>query len=108
MGGDEFCILLPDTDLPEAMVVAERLRSQLEGLKVRYRGETIDVKGSFGVSCSARCGWNWQRLLDESDSALYEAKRGPGKVVAAECKPSASTAAEQMVLPTVMSDRRRR
>lgn len=109
MGGDEFCILLPDTDLPEALVVAERLRAQLEKLTIRYRGETVDVRASFGVSSSARCGWNWQRMMDDSDSALYEAKRGGvDKVVAAKYSTPVGDPAEQLVLPTVLSDRRKR
>ncbi len=76
MGGDEFCILLPDTDLAHAVLVAERLRAEIDALHVRYRGEVVQVRASFGVSCSAQCGWNWQALVDQSDAALYDAKRG--------------------------------
>ncbi len=85
MGGDEFCVLLPDTELPEAMGVAERLRSQVRALKVRFRGKTVSVGTSLGVASSETCGWSWQHLLDESDAALYQAKReGKNRVVAAE------------------------
>ena len=84
MGGDEFCILLPDTELTEAVIVAERLRDQIGLLDIRYRGEIVKVKASFGASCSEQCGWNWQAMVDESDAALYEAKRsGNVRVVAA-------------------------
>ena len=75
MGGDEFCILLPDTDLEQSVLVAERLRSEIDALRIRYRGEIVQVRASFGVSCSAQCGWNWQTLMDRSDAALYDAKR---------------------------------
>ena len=84
MGGDEFCILLPDTELAEAVIVAERLRDQIARLEVRYRSEIVQVMASFGASCSDHCGWNWQVMVDESDAALYEAKRnGNTRVVAA-------------------------
>ena len=85
MGGDEFCVLLPDTDMEEALTVAERLRAEIDGLEVRYRGETLQVRASFGVSSSDLCGLDWETLVDRSDAALYEAKRGgKNKVVASK------------------------
>ena len=107
MGGDEFCILLPDTDLTEAVTVAERLRSRIEALQVRYRSETVQVRASFGVSSSERGGFNWQNLVDQSDAALYEAKRtGRMRVVAAEAV-TAPEAAEAVPMEAI-SERRRR
>ena len=108
MGGDEFCILLPDTDLAEAVTVAERLRMQIEELEIRYRSETVQVSASFGVSSSDRSGWNWQNLVDQSDAALYDAKRGGRmRVVAAETALAEAHAGEDE-LPEPVSDRRRR
>ncbi|HEY6376171.1 MAG TPA: diguanylate cyclase [Edaphobacter sp.] len=84
MGGDEFCILLPDTDLNEAMTVAERLRTEVQELVIRYRGETVRVMASLGVASSEHCGLTWQELMDYSDAALYKAKReGKNRVVLA-------------------------
>jgi diguanylate cyclase (GGDEF)-like protein len=84
MGGDEFCILLPETDLSEAVTVAERLRVEVEELVIRYRGETVRVMASLGVASSEQCGLTWQGLMDYSDSALYRAKReGRNRVVVA-------------------------
>ncbi len=108
MGGDEFCILLPDTEMEEALTVAERLRSQVEALEIRYRGETVRVQASFGVSSSVECGWNWQSLVDASDAALYEAKRGGhNKVVAARGPEPAVVAIPEVPMQPV-SERRRR
>ena len=107
MGGDEFCILLPDTEMEEAMTVAERLRSQVEMLPIRYRSETIHVRASFGVCSSDRCGWNWQTLLDASDAALYEAKRsGHNKVVPAQQTDGQTV--QMPELPAPLEDRRKR
>jgi diguanylate cyclase (GGDEF)-like protein len=84
MGGDEFCILLPETDLSEAVSVAERLRAEVQELVIRYRGESVQVMASLGVASSEQCGLTWQGLMDYSDSALYRAKReGKNRVVVA-------------------------
>jgi diguanylate cyclase (GGDEF) domain len=85
MGGDEFCILLPDTGLADAGMAAERMRMQVDALEVPYRGETVRVCASLGVASSEGCGLSWQSLVDQSDAALYRAKRaGRNRVVAAE------------------------
>jgi diguanylate cyclase (GGDEF)-like protein len=84
MGGDEFCVLLPESSLEEAIQVAERLREEISDLVIRYRGETVQTRASLGVASSDISGLNWQSLADDSDAALYQAKRqGKNKVVAA-------------------------
>ena len=85
MGGDEFCILLPDTGLAEAGMAAERMRSKVEELTLQYRGEAVRVRASLGLASSEGCGLSWQSLVEQSDDALYRAKRaGRNRVVAAE------------------------
>jgi len=84
MGGDEFCILLPETSLAEAVTVAERLRAEIHDMTVRYRGETVHPRASLGVASSELCGLTWQSLMDLSDAAMYRAKReGRNKVLVA-------------------------
>jgi diguanylate cyclase (GGDEF)-like protein len=84
MGGDEFCVLLPGTSMEEALMVAERLREEISGLEIRYRGETIETRASLGVASSDISGLEWQSLIDDSDAALYRAKRdGKDRVVSA-------------------------
>jgi diguanylate cyclase (GGDEF)-like protein len=102
MGGDEFCILLPDTELDEAVAVAERLREEVQGLVIRYRGEAVRVMASLGVASSLHCGLTWQALLDHSDAALYRAKReGKNRVLVA----GAAEVASEMG-PTLVRERR--
>lgn len=85
MGGDEFCILLPDTSLVEAGMAAERMRAQVDALTVQYRGETVPVRASLGVASSEGGELSWQSLVEQSDAALYRAKRaGRNQVVAAD------------------------
>jgi diguanylate cyclase (GGDEF)-like protein len=83
IGGDEFCILLPG--LAEAATVAERLRLQVDLMAASHRGQAVRVFASLGVASSESCGLSWQRLLEQSDAALYQAKReGRNRVVAVE------------------------
>jgi len=84
MGGDEFCVLLPESSMDEALRVAERLREEISDLVIRYRGEIVQTRASLGVASSDISGLQWQSLVDDSDAALYQAKRlGKNKVVAA-------------------------
>lgn len=69
-GGEEFAILLPNTDLEEAIRVAERLRQQIAAIQNPH----APVSASFGVAAYRR-GSAPATLLYEADSALYEAKR---------------------------------
>ncbi len=69
-GGEEFAILLPDTDRVTALEVAERLRSAVELADWPNRALTI----SLG-SCSWLTGMQGDELIRFADEALYEAKR---------------------------------
>jgi diguanylate cyclase (GGDEF)-like protein len=84
IGGDEFCVLLPQSSLEEAVQVAERLREEIYDLVIRYRGEVVQTQASLGVACSDVSGLQWQSLVEDSDAALYQAKRnGKNRVIAA-------------------------
>jgi len=82
IGGEEFAIMLPETDLDGAMFLAERIRSSLGERRVRVgHGRPIRVTASFGVAAQ-RAGEDAD-LLVLSDAALYRAKRrGKNRVVA--------------------------
>ncbi|MCS7065689.1 MAG: GGDEF domain-containing protein, partial [Fimbriimonadales bacterium] len=69
-GGEEFALLLPNTDLNEAVQVAERLRQQIAAIQNPH----APITASFGVA-THRHGNAPATLLYEADSALYEAKR---------------------------------
>ncbi len=49
-GGDEFLIVLPETSLKEAGVVAEKIRDSISGLKPEINDEVLNITSSFGVS----------------------------------------------------------
>ena len=87
-GGEEFCILLPDTKLQEAAFVAQRLRTAVEKANINISEDevlgvdTLKVTISVGVSeFNKNCDIP-ERLHQSADVALYEAKRrGRNRVV---------------------------
>ncbi|HLT78919.1 MAG TPA: PleD family two-component system response regulator [Ferrovibrio sp.] len=75
-GGEEFVVLMPDTDIDSAEVVANRLLQAIGGkpVPVRDAGE-LTVTCSIGCTASAP-GDTAESLLKRADDALYEAKNG--------------------------------
>jgi diguanylate cyclase (GGDEF)-like protein len=71
-GGDEFAVLLPETNREGAMAVAEKLRRDSEALAERGARTTV----SIGLVVYPHDGETVERLLTEADNALYLAKKG--------------------------------
>jgi diguanylate cyclase (GGDEF)-like protein len=82
-GGDEFCILLPETDLLGGRVIAERIRRAIADLSVAPDGESVRTTVSIGiVAYPAHDVGDLESLLRNADAALYRAKhRGRDCVV---------------------------
>ena len=72
VGGEEFLVVLPDTNLDGAQVTAERLRRGIEALRWDDPGRHITV--SLGVGCLADPIEDLSGLLRRVDAALYAAK----------------------------------
>ncbi|WKB55348.1 GGDEF domain-containing protein [Eleftheria terrae] len=75
-GGEELVVLLPQTDLAGALAMAERMRDQVAGLSLAWRGRTVEVTVSLGVAALRPETPTLDALVHEADVALYEAKRG--------------------------------
>ncbi|HEY3918363.1 MAG TPA: PleD family two-component system response regulator [Stellaceae bacterium] len=77
-GGEEFVVVLPETPLPIAMVVAERLRSVVADppIAVGDGSHSLPITISIGVSVTRDATETPDSLLQRADSALYEAKHG--------------------------------
>ncbi len=85
-GGEEFAIILPETDLANAVNGAERVRQIIEGKTCNAEtGETIDITASFGVACYPGDASKTTDLVSLADKRLYYAKRaGRNQVCGAE------------------------
>jgi diguanylate cyclase (GGDEF)-like protein len=89
-GGEEFLIVLPNTGLREACVLADRLREQLQNAPVTFRAEP--VTGSFGV-VEWRSGELASDTVGRADKAMYAAKeQGRNRV---SCDPSVDQEMEE-------------
>ena len=71
-GGEEFAILLPETDIKEAILVAERIQ---RSLKEADFGISKKITLSFGISCLGNGIGTIQELFKKADDRMYEAKR---------------------------------
>jgi len=74
-GGEEFILLLIETNVDHAMAVAQRLRQLVELHPIRAYDETLRQTVSMGVAMFPDDGQEFQQLIDRADSALYAAKR---------------------------------
>ncbi|HTA12114.1 MAG TPA: diguanylate cyclase [Solirubrobacteraceae bacterium] len=71
VGGEEFALLLPDTDAHDALAFAERLRVELRD---EFAGDAVPVTISFGIASFGEHGQTAASLLRAADEALYAAK----------------------------------
>jgi diguanylate cyclase (GGDEF)-like protein len=94
-GGEEFILLLPETDLTEAAQLAERLRLGIAGRRIAFGGEEIPCTASFGVAGLAPSD-TLDSLIHRADTLLYRAKeQGRNRVLAeAEAEAEAKAVAE--------------
>lgn len=76
VGGEEFAILLPETDLEGGQVLAERLRRALASTTIPANGEALAVTVSIGVTTAAPEDAGIGAMLARADRALYRAKAG--------------------------------
>ncbi|NIC43126.1 diguanylate cyclase [Aquabacterium sp. A08] len=76
MGGEEFVVLLPNTEVTEAVRVAERMRLAVASSELHAYGDTLRYTASFGVAAFDPRELSLNRFMDRADAALYEAKHG--------------------------------
>ncbi|MBI4788310.1 MAG: diguanylate cyclase [Chloroflexi bacterium] len=80
-GGEEFTILLPETNIAKARQVAERLRQSIADTPLESPQGPIRLAASVGVATSSDSKLDLLALLNHADQAMYGAKRAGGNAV---------------------------
>ncbi len=84
IGGEEFCVLLPNTSREDATVLAERLRLAAEQTTCLVRGLSVNVTVSIGLVSANGDALSLDSLLSRVDAAMYQAKgKGRNRIVIA-------------------------
>jgi diguanylate cyclase (GGDEF)-like protein/PAS domain S-box-containing protein len=76
MGGEEFIIMLPQTELKQAVYVAERIRAKIEANPFDSDEHTLNVTASLGVATMTKEITSLQALISAADKLMYKAKEG--------------------------------
>jgi diguanylate cyclase (GGDEF)-like protein len=74
LGGEEFAILLPETELAQAAIVADRLRAAIAGQVVTAHKVQFKVTASIGIAAASVSMSGIDALMRAADQALYQAK----------------------------------
>ncbi len=81
-GGDEFVVVLPETDAAGALIVGTKVRTDIAVLLLRVDAKTIRTSVSVGLVCHPEDGATLEQLMAAVDAAMYESKRrGKNQVV---------------------------
>jgi diguanylate cyclase (GGDEF)-like protein len=91
-GGEEFALVLPETDMIGAVAVAERVRKSIDTEHLEVFGVVHKLAASFGVSVFPDCASDMDSLIKAADVALYWSKEhGRNQVTAAPTKLARAT-----------------
>ena len=81
IGGEEFLVLMTNTDINGANILAERLREQVESCHISHKGQNVNFTVSLGIA-QYRQNETQHELIARADQAMYQAKRtGKNKVI---------------------------
>ena len=84
-GGEEFAVLLPDTNIQRCLNVAERLRRLISDIKIDAIPHKFGFTVSIGITEYAGSDATLEYLLQVADQGLYKAKRsGRNRVIISE------------------------
>jgi len=81
-GGEEFVVFLPQTNINDAFIIGERLRSEIYDAHFKTTKRSLHITISLGVSALTKEKETPRKLLERADEALYSAKEtGKNKIV---------------------------
>jgi diguanylate cyclase (GGDEF)-like protein len=78
-GGEEFCVMAPETDLEGAVALAEKLRLAIASHAEEYESKELQITISAGCA-QLLPDESWEALVSRADQKLYEAKQGRNRV----------------------------
>lgn len=82
LGGDEFSMLVPDTDIKNAIILAKRIRSAIEQESFQIQEQIISLTVSIGVATYNNNFSSLESIIKRADDYLYQAKnQGRNRVV---------------------------
>ncbi|ESR23592.1 PleD family two-component system response regulator [Lutibaculum baratangense] len=82
LGGEEFVVVMPETELPQALLVGERIRQRIGTQPFLVGGRKLEITVSVGVAALERSSEDGASILKRADQAVYSAKRhGRNRVV---------------------------
>lgn len=83
VGGEEFALSCPHTDLPGAYLIAERLRETCQNQKIEIDGHSFSITLSIGVTEYKESDKNMEEFIHRADKLLYKAKnQGRNRTIA--------------------------
>lgn len=81
-GGEEFVVILTETDIKQSEIPLERFRKTIETLDLTYQNQQINITVSIGACQLDQSIGNKEEFLQKADNALYDAKNsGRNKIV---------------------------
>lgn len=92
LGGEEFLVILPQTNLGEARIAAERLRQAVAGQPIQYQDKSFNITISIGVSDCCPNDEDIETAIHRADIAMYRAKENGRNRVELEPCPLAPSA----------------
>lgn len=75
-GGEEFCMILPDTNETEALKLLNEFRLTLQNETFDFNGQDLKVTVSIGIACYPNDGVTTKELFTRADECLYACKKG--------------------------------
>ncbi len=85
-GGEEFTVILTETDINQAIIPLERFRKTIETLNLSYQGQDIHITVSIGACQLTDNISTKDNFIEETDKALYKAKNeGRNRTILADC-----------------------
>lgn len=81
-GGDEFAIILPNTNKRGSLIVAQKIKNSIKNMPFKFKGDEFNLTLSIGIATYPENAPDSETLVEKADKALYESKeQGKDKVV---------------------------